>query len=682
MSRIGIRCKDCESTYDVTDFEPGSQVQCGVCGTLLTVPDASKMRAAKAGQAAAGRAAGAAPAVPVAPRRGSSRGGRRGSSSGGSRRGSRGGSGRSSSPSSAARRSQAEDVEDGYEEGPRYERQKKGNGLTISLIAIAVMAVFGGLFASGIFETAPEPAPDPTKKERDPAELYVGMKSRFEENYQKLTASLSANLDPEAPKTSAGNCMNVAYWIQSKVIDHVEDLEIPADEVEKWKERRREVARKALEYEKDHMGAHGILDNVMFQLEPENRGRVDIFETEAREELIKYIEQWVSREEYDRLKEIEKNAATDADAGDEEGNAFTQNCHWVLNNFRSHDVLKDKEWDFRISQRDDAAPGHFALFEEKVEGQDFSSKVLDKARILEREYDFMKEHYFDSYGFERDVTEPLVVIALKDWESYVKFVTEHSGNAELANQTLGYYSHQTRYFTYFNGIPPGQSVSDDEVLMHECVHQIESAFCDKPNDPSSKVRPGWRVEGWADYIAGFPADTIDQKEHWDYGELRSNRTALMSMALNMEKNPAFHGNEGVQGVSLLLPIKKLAGVMNKDAMMYEVLERMPQQAAMALRSNAMFENTITNLMYAQGCFTIYFFNGFENGKYREQFMEYMQATFNGECNTANRSRNKLAECLGFLSTNSDARKAEEETNKGWEALEVEWKRWLDQVLAG
>jgi hypothetical protein len=245
-------------------------------------------------------------------------------------------------------------------------------------------------------------------------------------------------------------------------------------------------------------------------------------------ELPGKVGEWFSPEEYDKLKEREKELLVKAREELEKRKRDPFHARMVEIQKRI-DTMKGFGKLMFNAKRDDP----YVVFEHvgkkgenPYRSEEAKKLTEEKLTALKVVFRFIQEKFMVPSGFKPPENAPMIVVSLEDREAFEAY--NKDAGVFIPPGALAYFHRATKFIVMYNG--QGKSIwtkrEDDGILFHEATHQILSYF----SQVASKSDPflsHWFNEGMAEYIGQLKEEknadgsyTFTPAHKMSYGRLR------------------------------------------------------------------------------------------------------------------------------------------------------------------
>ncbi len=363
-----------------------------------------------------------------------------------------------------------------------------------------------------------------------------------------------------------------------------------------FEDRAERNMRRAIRWDPDHAPAREALGYLLYDgPNPEWRARKWLRDKDADD----------ARKELAALAAKEK-----AESASRSSDPYLAQCDKVFAQLKKDDFFTKLKIPWDLAARRDVLERNKPYVLIVQNGRDFHYNQIGD--VLQAYYAHFSESYAKAFSLP-PVEAPLVIIALKDTETFEAYNDKHS--SETFDKTIpAYYNLVTHQVICHGDSSAGESNPFRPVIMsgtftHEATHQILDYYARlNTGRPLVVCRSHWFQEGIAEYIGTLRW----LKEARDGGSRQyrfgvySNHRAAEFHERRLSKKPLFNLEE-------LLHIENRAGL-----------------AALSRHKAPDEWQEMTTLFYAEAWSLVTFFRKFEGGaRYWDKFVAYVNAELNG-----------------------------------------------------
>ncbi len=191
---------------------------------------------------------------------------------------------------------------------------------------------------------------------------------------------------------------------------------------------------------------------------------------------------------------------------------------------------------------------------------------------------------------------PIPVLILRDNGEYTKYCRRSDPFAPITSG--GHYEPWSNRLVVYKS----RTEAERETLFHEGTHQLVEAAMKTTGSDKGMRQALWFSEGLADYFGGHAREWDGAEKRWRYIPGNLNPERIESLVKAKERGSLFPLAE-------LLEYRRFNYVKDKDN---------PQKSDVVMNA------------YAQGWGLCYLLANWQDGKYREEFIRYVKAEFEGK----------------------------------------------------
>lgn len=574
----------------------------------------------------------------------------------------------------------------------RHRQQQPNSSQTIGIVALiagcVVVLLFllmsGGSGDEGDLAVAPQPRPEPVRKEKDPNEQR--------RNQARWWFEGTFFDDMGHQKKLSGQKIH-------ELFEEAKNKGYPEALGDEWKELQEQVYRRLIKREKNDPDANRFYGRIPLSDYP------DFFQVfrrmcdqkalprefaELRDEYegrVQYGPRWrtpaVSREEYARIESVLRRYEAHQKHMDE--NPTEQAIAEALARVKLHPLLgaydtvqiERPPWvlfyaDRDLTRKDDSEKERLRVERRKKE---LEGRLDAHTQLLNDYLAHFKEHWMKPLGLpDFEPRQLFFVWMFGDRETFDRYgaaIGQH-----YPPGVLGYFSSQTHWVYLYE---PDKDRTQVEVsLAHELTHQLHWHFSKDDgqfDNHFERAKGSWLKEGWAEYVgwsrkeAGKFVFLQDAPGRMNlFHECRKHKLPIYPLQRLVKTENYSHYLRSI-GIVTYGTIE-----IHKDSWLWnEMKKRDPKFQDFSAIGKLVIAEVYFGMLYSESWLFVKFLFEHDNGKYAEKAKKFLKATLKGY--------------LGYRGARGYAQGHEVfaqifglKTQRDWDALQREFDGYLEAML--